>query len=460
VAAADLTPPVNRYLLLRDVELGAEAAEELRKQVPLLADDVVQRYVGELGGRLVDSLPENLRQRTFHFSFEVLNRNDVAAFALPGGPVFMTRGMIDVATSEDELAALLAHEVSHVVLRHATAQASIGEEYLAGAVSGRALGAAAAGRGVGILAQGSSLGLASYFLMYGHEYERQADFLAVGMLARAGYDPTALATMFRTISSEDTERGGPQWVRGHPDPADSEQRTDRDDFIVREAKLLRREKAASPHIEHAADTWDARTAPPSRRPLDAIHARLAANPIRTTPNIGGVRQLRIGKAAYSVASPSGEGKVDTVAHRWVLGLPINWQRVLTGTAVTFAPEGALQTVRGTVGLTHGVQVGVARSVANNLPLDLEALLQRLGQTNPHMRWTAAFQHSAVAGRKGLTTTLANVSAITGEVEQVSVAAAHLPDGNLLYVIGVAPQDESGVYRRVFMQVAESIRVTR
>ena len=76
-----------------------------------------------------------------------------------------------------------------------------------------------------------------------------------------------------------------------------------------------------------------------------------------------------------------------------------------------------------------------------------------------MRLTPAFQRLQIAGRKGLRTTVNAVSPKTGKFEEVSVAATHLPDGNVLYVIGVAPQEDSGVYRGVFNRIVESVRLT-
>ena len=199
-----MTPPVNRYLLLQDVELGAEAAEELRRQVPLLTDQTrISGYVGELGHRLVDGLPQELPHSGFHFSFEVVNRNDLATVALPGGAIFITRGMIDAAASEAELAGLLAHELSHVVLRHATAQISSGKSYMTGRISGLALASMVDGGRDGYSGAGSEF--RGQFLFPGPttiSTSGKRISCAVRTLKRAGYDPTALTAMRQRLTTK------------------------------------------------------------------------------------------------------------------------------------------------------------------------------------------------------------------------------------------------------------------
>ena len=396
-----MTPPVNRYLLLQDVELGAEAAEQLRKQVPLNTDQTVRRYVDELGLRLVGGLPRELRHAGFYFSFEVVNRNDLATVALPGGAIFITRGTIDSAKSEVELAGLLAHELSHIVLRHATAQISATESYIPSPVSGRVLASIVDDRREGILAQGAIFGVSSYFRTYDNQYERQADLVAVRTLKRAGYDPAALTAMRQRLTAK----------------------------------------------QAATD------------PIHAIHARLVEIPAART-DTSNVRRSPRAAPVHGVSSPSGEYRATTVGDGLVLNVPANWHGVRAGTTVTFAPEDAFYADRGTVDAAYGVQLTVARSVAGDLTLDLQALLQRYGEANADVRWTPAFQRMQIAGRKGLRTTVNAVSPKSGQFEEVSVAATHLPDGNVLYVIGVAPQEDSGVYRGVFNRIVESVQIAR
>ena len=117
-----ITPPPNNFSPAEDVTLGRDAAAEAYERLAILRDPLVGRYLRELGGRLVRMIPATLRQPGFEYSFDVVNVTDIASFALPGGPTFVSRGMVAAARSEDELAGMLPHQLSHVALRHGTAQ--------------------------------------------------------------------------------------------------------------------------------------------------------------------------------------------------------------------------------------------------------------------------------------------------------------------------------------------------
>jgi len=231
-AQTTITPPKNSYSPQQDVQLGREAAGEVRRQLPLLNDERTEHYVESIGQRLIEHIPSNLRQPAFRYSFDVVNLREINAFALPGGPMFLNRGMLQAAGSEGEVAGVMAHELSHVILRHGTAQASKGQNFQFGAVAGQILGALVGGRTGSVIAQGSQIGLGTYFLKYGREYERQADLLGAQIMARAGYDPRQMARMFERIERQGGGRG-PEWLSDHPDPGN------RVEAINREAASLR-----------------------------------------------------------------------------------------------------------------------------------------------------------------------------------------------------------------------------
>ena len=140
-------------------------------------------------------------------------------------------------------------------------------------------------------------------------------------------------------------------------------------------------------------------------------------------------------------------------------VPVNWRRLIASNTVIFAPDRAfVESPEGPAMFTHGVQVGVARSTTWDLEGDTRALLRSLWRENPRLRWVPAYQVTTIGGQFGVTATMSNVSAVTGRFEYMSVSAAHLPDGNFLYVIGIAPADEAGTYRRAFERVLESIQI--
>ena len=183
----------NKYSVSDDVQLGRRASQEVEQQYPLMRDNEVQGYVERVGRRLVNSIPSQFQHPEFQYSFQVVNARDINAFALPGGPMFVNRGMIEAARSEGEMAGVMAHEISHVALRHGTAQATKGQKYgLLAGIAGIAGTILTGNQGVGQLAQAP---FAVYLLKFSREYETEADVLGAQIMARAGYDPRDLANM-------------------------------------------------------------------------------------------------------------------------------------------------------------------------------------------------------------------------------------------------------------------------
>ena len=228
----------NSFTPSQDVQLGRQAAAEVRQQLPMLNDSPTDALVETIGRRLVAAVPARLGQPAFRYSFDVVNLREINAFALPGGPMFLHRGMLQAARTDDEVAGVMAHELSHVVLRHGTLQAAKAQKFQIGAIAGQVLGAIVGGQKGAIIAQGSQIGLGTYFLKYSREYEREADLLGAQLMARAGYDPRQMANMFRTIQQQGGN-SGPEFLSDHPDPGN------RHDAIVREAASLKIAGAAT-----------------------------------------------------------------------------------------------------------------------------------------------------------------------------------------------------------------------
>src|SRR3954471_16120244 len=230
-AQTRIPPPANNYTPAQDVELGRKAAADARQQLPIMRDDAVSSYIDDIGKRLVAAIPQELRHPEFQYTFEPVNVREINAFALPGGPMFVNRGMIEAAHSEGEVAGVMAHELSHVALRHGTAQASKATKYEIGQVAGAVLGAIVGGGWGQVISQGTQFGLGTAFLRFSREYEQQADLEGAQIMARAGYDPRDMANVFHTIEQQGGS-GGPQWLSDHPNPGD------RYAYISKEAESL------------------------------------------------------------------------------------------------------------------------------------------------------------------------------------------------------------------------------
>jgi hypothetical protein len=440
-AQTRITPDKNSYSVADDIKLGQEASAQAKMQLPMLNDGRIDDYVEDVGAQLARAIPGELRHSGFRYTFDVVNQKDINAFALPGGPMFLNRGMMEAAKSEAEMAGVMAHEISHVALRHGTAQATKGQKFQIGAVAGQILGAIIGGAAGSVIAQGSQFGLGAYFLKYGREYERQADLLGAQIMARAGYDPREMANMFKTIQAEGGSTG-PEWLSSHPDPGN------RYDAIVKEAAQLR--------VDGNGDTGRFRQ----------IKSQLAAMaPAYTADQIArGQGQSRNTTTAgqrksVSVAPPSPQYRTHMPSNFLRVSVPTNWQALDTSDVLTYAPaSGYVQSDRGQAAVTHGVQIGVAQGGSGNLQRDTEQLVQTFARMNPELRRSGTARRDSVGGRVGITAPLTNISDVTGEPEYVSVSTTQLRDGSLLYVIGVAPEVEATTYEPVFRRVRQSMQI--
>ncbi len=265
-AETSLTPPKNRYTPDEDVALGRRAAADTERELPILRDDDVTRYVRGVGERLADAIPPELQHPEFQYTFKVVDVKDINAFALPGGPMYVHRGILEAAHTEGELAGVMAHEMSHVALRHGTAQATKAERFGFGQLAGLVAGAVVGGNLGSAIAQGSQLGAGAVFLRFSRDYEKQADLLGVRVMARAGYDPRDLAHMFQTIEQQD-RKAPPQWLSDHPNPGNRVQ------YIEEEADHLVVEHPLAANDAFAETQDHLKTLPPAPTLAEVARAR-------------------------------------------------------------------------------------------------------------------------------------------------------------------------------------------
>jgi hypothetical protein len=439
-----ITAPKNKYAPKEDVQLGLEAAGEVDKQMPILHDDNVTSYIQEIGRRLVGAIPANQQYPEFKYTFKVVNVKEINAFALPGGPMYVNRGMIEAAKTEGEVVGVLAHEMSHVALRHGTAQATKGTNLQIGTIAGAVLGAIVGGRTGSVIAQGTQFGLGTVFMKYGREYEKQADLEGAQIMARAGYDPRDMANMFKTIEAQGGS-GGPQWMSDHPNPGN------RYDYITKEAQSLRVQNAVrdSNGFQSAQARLKQMSPAPSTEQATKNSAGKSGPAGSTGPPVTG-----------NVARPSSSFKAYNEGNVFRISVPSNWRELPGNNSVTFAPEGAYGTANQQSVFTHGIQAGVARNETHDLQTATDELIQSLAQSNPRIKQASEYNRIGVGDRAGLSTVLSNVSDATGRNERINVVTALMQDGTLFYLIGVAPDNEFSAYEPVIRKVASSIQFAR
>lgn len=435
----------NKYPVTDDVKIGRQAASEVEQQMPVLRDSEITGYVSRVGQRLVNSIPPQFQHPEFQYYFKVVNARDINAFALPGGPMYVNRGMIEAARNEGEMAGVMAHELSHVALRHGTAQASKAQKYglLAGILG---IGGAILGGPAGAAAQVASQGVGVYFLKFSREYETEADILGAQIMARAGYDPRDLANMFRTIEQQ-SGGGGGGFLSDHPSPANRYQR------IIQEAQYLRIQNPIR-------DTRD----------FERVQARLRG--MGTAPSMAEIarsgQRYPSGETTGNYPNNPPRGNVQYPSTRYqtfsTLGgllrvsVPSNWREFGDNNSVWFAPEGGYGQYQNQVVYTHGVNFGVARTQSRNLQQATEEFLNSLAQGNGNLRQRTGYQGTTFAGRTGLTTTLNNINEATGQAETVTVITTQLRNGDLFYMIAVAPQNDAGTFQSAFRNSLNSVQL--
>jgi predicted Zn-dependent protease len=204
---------LNMLSTEQEVEIGRQAAQEIEKQVRLYDDPDVVSYVDGLG----QVLAKHSKRADIRYRFRVVDTKEVNAFALPGGWLYVNRGLIEAAENESELAGVIAHEIGHVVGRHGARQITrryglaVLVELALGGEEGSSLAREIAGQ---FAAAGAGLTL----LKYGRDAEREADRLAVEETYAAGIDPNGVATFFDKLMAlhESEPSGVASWFSTHP----------------------------------------------------------------------------------------------------------------------------------------------------------------------------------------------------------------------------------------------------
>ena len=420
-----LKPPWNVYSPETDIQVGKQNAQILEKRLPLCNAPRVDAYLTKLGLKLVSKLPT--RGVQYPWEFHCVNSKEINAFALPGGYVFVNRGAIEVADNEAQLAAVMAHELSHVALRHGTAQASKAQllQGAAGLVGG-IFGGSTSGA---LLTQGVALGAGSVLLHYSRSDETQADVLGTQTLYDTGYDPRAMAQFFEKLESETKGKNPPQFLSDHPNPGNRVARVDEEI-----------DKLGGVPANARRDSAD----------FEAAKREVLALPV--------VKVAPASAASAAPAPPSGN-LVEYAGDSYALKIPDNWNKYEDKGSLTFAPNGGISE-RG--GLAYGMIVSV-----NPVQMDASddalrkatsALLQELARTNPGLTVTREPVPVQLNGQPGLSTYLNNDSPAGGQETDWLITVMQ-PQG-LVSFLCVAPKAAYPNYEKTFSAILDSVRLTK
>jgi hypothetical protein len=423
-----IRPGFNQFSKEQDIEIGKEYSAEVKKQADVVDNPRLQNYVKEIGQRLAQQ-PE---ADSYPYEFTLINEPSINAFALPGGPIFVHSGLIDAADNEAQLAGVLAHEISHIALRHGTSQASKSQmiqlpAVLAGAVLGNG-GALAQISQVGI-----GLGLEALITKYSRGAEKEADALGARIMSQAGYDPLEMARFFEKLAAEGGARP-PIFLSTHPDPG-------------RRTELVQAEMATFPAgQQYGYETGDfnrsktlvAQLPPP--KPTQQQQEVAAAAPNPAAPQApGGSAFVRMNGGNFSVERPQA------------------WEAYGGQDSITIAPrQGLVQTRNG------GVVIGYGAVISRYEPRYRQDLLnaswelvQQLQEANPNLKVTQAPQQRQIGGSPGLIAGLTGSSPYGG-AERNILLTVQRPDG-LFYMVFVGPEQGFAQLQPAFERMAGSIQ---
>ncbi|MFM2123823.1 MAG: hypothetical protein RL328_274 [Acidobacteriota bacterium] len=429
---------LNLFSKDQDVQLGKESADEVRKTMPIVNNKDLVAYMNRIGQKLAASK----RAGGFPYTFEIINDPSINAFALPGGPMFVHTGLIASVENESQLAGVLAHEMSHVSLRHGTSNVSKANLIqLPAMLAGQALGTK--GGMLGTLGQlGVTLGAGSVLLRFSRDAEKEADLNGAQMMNDAGYDPTAMAIFFDKLNEGGKRDDGKlaNFLSDHPTPGR------RTTYVAEQNKYLPKVKYAEldPQALARAKQEVAKLPPPPK-------------PVAAAAPAGG------GTAPGAQTRPSGQYK-QHAGSSYRFNYPSNWD-VLgdpNAASVTVAPKATIvQDAQGNVQVGYGFMTAyfVPQDQKPNLQRDTAALLQQMKGANPGMTQTGNARGVKVAGQDALLTPFESGSPYAGQKETDMILTIARPEG-LFYTVFIAPQAEWAGAQPAFDAVVSSLQFVK
>ena len=441
-----LKPGWNLFSPQQDVQVGKQAATDAARKLPMCNLPRADAYLTQLGKRLTDHL--NTGGVKYPWEFHCVNDRSINAFALPGGYVFVNRGAIEAADNEAELAAVMAHELSHVALRHGTNQATKAQAAQAGVgIFGALFGGSTGGA---LLTQLGSFTAGGVLLKYSRSAETQADVMGTQVLYDSGYDPRAMAQFFEKLEQETKGKNPPEFFSDHPSPDHRVERVDEEIDKLggpppnarrdsAEFEAVKREVMGLPVVKKAVPRADAGSSGPAGPP---------PQPSGPPPQPSG-----------PPPQPSG-GMTSYQNAGLTLQYPDNWKQFGGDeNGAVFGPEGGVvNDGSGHGALAYGVTVGTVKGQgadANALANATQELISELQKSNPNMKVTREAQSVKLNEQPALSTYLANDSPGGGKETDWIITVAR-PQG-MIYFVCTAPQADFETYHKACGAVLDSVR---
>jgi beta-barrel assembly-enhancing protease len=435
---------VQKTSMTRDqeIQIGKEAARQVEREMEVIKNPEIESWLNEIGQRLAKAPEAN----AYPYYFKLVNEQSINAFALPGGPMYVHTGLLAAADNESEVAGVLAHEMSHVALRHGAAQ--MGKQQTWGTlfgIAGAALGAATSSGGAcGMLCQagqlGTGLGGSALLSKFSRGFERDADLNGARMMASVGYNPMGLPTFFEKLYAKSGTSAEPSglaaWMSSHPATGSRVQ------YVSEDIKFY-------PKREYTADTGKfpavkqlvASIGPPKLKPPALLQAKQGAKPRTNLP----------------------QGFKDYQANGFAIAYPGAWGagQVKGGSSVYVVPQGgAVQSQSGAVELLAGGMIDYyvpdAGAASAKLDTSTGEFIAALRKDDPNLRAESPGQ-ATVGGKPALLTRLTAKTSSKQEADQVVLLYTVARDAGLWYLVLASPSSRAGEFDPIFKQIVGTVQ---
>lgn len=450
-ASAEFTPCKNNFAPQQQIELGDKAKAQVYKTTPVLPDSSpVTQYIRQLGEKLTAVAPG----QHWPYNFHVANSAEINAFALPGGSVFVNLGTIQAAETEAQLAGVMAHEISHVVLQHSVCNAEKQQKVgLLAGIGQLAAGVLLGGAAGDLASEGIGLGAGLGFLKMSRGAEQQADLEGVGIAYDAGFDPHGLPQFFQIIQSK-YGAGSAQFLSDHPNPGNRTEYVDKEiasyppkPGLITTSPAFQRIKAevAGMHAytskEISSGLW--KTQGPNQTVNGAVNEPAGPAAGTAMPDLAT-------SGAWKTFRGTG----------YSMEVPAKWKAYGNQTSEMIGPPGGI--ARSADGGAGNVVYGVltdsyqpASGVSGAAAVD--ALIGEIARDNPGFV-RGRRKSITLNGIDAQTVECENPQANGGRGEHDWLVAFHAPDGTLRYFVFVAPSPDFERLRPAFQRILRSVQL--
>lgn len=430
---------IQKTSLSRDqeIQLGKEAAAEIERTLEVIQNQEIEAWLNNIGQRLAKTPQAN----SYPYYFKLVNDDSINAFALPGGPMYVHTGLIRAADNEGQVAGVLAHEMSHVALRHGASQMSKAQTWqtILG-VAGAAAGIAGGGT-CGLLCQavqiGGGLGANSLLSKFSRDMERDADLNGARMTAQVGYNPIEVARFFEKLEAQmgsaSRPRGLEAWLSSHPAPG-------------RRVEYVKEDIAFYAPREYGFNTGQfervrasvAKLPPPKKKPAALLQ------PVQSSARPG-----------------LPEGFLDLHTQGFAIAYPSGWQagQAKAGGSLFIVPKGGVkQGQNGSVELLAGAMIDYfqPRSGEVNLRRTTNEFLNLLKQGDPNLQLEDT-QSTQVGGQPALVSKIRTKTSAQQEPDQIVWLYTVARDEGLWNIACAAPPSRATDAENVFRRMMQSIQ---